>query len=353
MNRSVKVSLSAATVSKLRRLEALRREIRSCTQAYVNSLWITSGKLDGVTLNRIVSGSLSHRHRANCLRTALNIVTTAQRLKSKRAPIINGAIQLSGLVAKIERGKGSFDYVLKISSLTPRNLIVIPFKSHTRLNYWLTRPNARLLQGCTLGDTWAGLWIEIPDQPAKLGRMLAVDIGVNKLLVDSNGAYYGTEIKTVCHRVNRCKPGSKGRLRANRARKDYINREVKKLPWTSLGILGVENLKGLKFGKKLGRGKAFRKALAPWTYRQVLTRIKQLAQENRVCLVAVNPQNTSRQCPHCEWVAKENRVGEKFRCVRCNYSADADFVGATNILIRTTGQLRGVYGPSVPLQQSN
>ena len=62
-----------------------------------------------------------------------------------------------------------------------------------------------------------------------------------------------------------------------------------------------------------------------------------LAQENRVRLVAVNPRDTSRTCPGCGSVARENRRGEVFKCVQCNYSNDADYVGAMNILARTLG----------------
>jgi IS605 OrfB family transposase len=276
------------------------------------------------------------------LRNALGIVIATK--KSAKAldmwasrPSVLGAIPFSNSVTWIEKSKGTFDYILKIASLVKRHPIVIPFKSHTRLNYWLSKPGAKLLNGCILGDTWAAVYIKIPDHSAKEGSTLGIDIGVNKLLVDSNGTIYGNDIKAICNRVGRCTPGSKGRLRANRARKDYINKTIKELPWDSLGTIGVEDLTNMKKGKRKGRGKTFRKAIAPWTYRQAITRITCLAQENRVRLVAVDPRDTSRTCPRCGWVAKENRRGENFLCVRCNYSADADFVGAQNILARTLG----------------
>lgn len=342
MFRTVKISLKEMTQAKLGRLNALQREVQSCTQKYIDNLWIFPGKLDAVTKERITAGSLSARHRYNCLKVALEIVVLTKKAAKATGiraskPEVSGAIRLSSLVCKVEKGKGSFDFVLKVSGLKKGIPIVIPFKSHKRLNYWLAKPGAKLLQGCTLGDTWAALWIELPDHEVKDGRTLAVDIGINKLLVDSSNYRYGTKIKQVCARVRRCKPNSKGRLKASRARKDYINYAVKQLPWGNLGVLGVEDLNNLKKGKKPGRGKKFRKAIAPWTYRQAITRIEQLAQENRVLLVAVNPRNTSRTCPRCGLVAKENRIGENFQCVGCNYSADADFVGAQNILARTIG----------------
>ena len=50
-------------------------------------------------------------------------------------------------------------------------------------------------------------------------------------------------------------------------------------------------------------------------------------------LVAVPPQNTSRTCPCCGHISKENRQTQaQFRCVECGFEANADVVGAINIL---------------------
>ncbi|MEU2247324.1 transposase [Streptomyces sp. NPDC019224] len=50
-------------------------------------------------------------------------------------------------------------------------------------------------------------------------------------------------------------------------------------------------------------------------------------------VIAVDPRNTSRQCPECGHTAKENRpTQEKFHCVSCGHRAHADVVGATNVL---------------------
>jgi putative transposase len=50
-------------------------------------------------------------------------------------------------------------------------------------------------------------------------------------------------------------------------------------------------------------------------------------------LVAVPPAYTSQRCPECGHVAKENRKSQsEFCCVECNHSANADHVGAINVL---------------------
>lgn len=52
-------------------------------------------------------------------------------------------------------------------------------------------------------------------------------------------------------------------------------------------------------------------------------------------IVAVDPRNTSRECPQCGHTAKENRpTQKKFHCVSCGHAAHADTVGAINVLNR-------------------
>ena len=49
-------------------------------------------------------------------------------------------------------------------------------------------------------------------------------------------------------------------------------------------------------------------------------------------LVKVPPQNTSRTCPKCGCIAKDNRKTQAaFRCVECGFKENADHVGAINI----------------------
>lgn len=56
-------------------------------------------------------------------------------------------------------------------------------------------------------------------------------------------------------------------------------------------------------------------------------------------VIPVDPRNTSRTCPPtlggCGHVARENRVTQaKFQCATCGFTANADHVGASNVLDR-------------------
>jgi putative transposase len=49
--------------------------------------------------------------------------------------------------------------------------------------------------------------------------------------------------------------------------------------------------------------------------------------------VAIDPKNTSRTCPFCGHVSKDNRKTQAlFACVACGHEANADHVGALNVL---------------------
>jgi len=238
---------------------------------------------------------------------------------------------------------------VRLSTLSKGHRIDVPTRGTKVLNHWLGQRGASLIQGCALSEDGIVLWVDIPDQkPKKRGAKLGLDIGVHKLFSDSNGEFYGTDMKAVMAKVRRCKPGSKGKERARRERDRYVDQTVKELPWTRLSVLGIEDLTGLKTGRKPGRGKSFRKAMAPWTYRRARARIEEAARANRVCLVAVDPCNTSRTCPACSRCTSMNRKGERFRCIACGYAGDADVVGARNILAKTLLTLGSVASPSQP-----
>lgn len=50
-------------------------------------------------------------------------------------------------------------------------------------------------------------------------------------------------------------------------------------------------------------------------------------------LIVVDPKNTSRTCPGCGHVSAENRRSQAlFKCVKCDYTKNADVVGALNVL---------------------
>jgi putative transposase len=76
-------------------------------------------------------------------------------------------------------------------------------------------------------------------------------------------------------------------------------------------------------------------------------------------LVKVPPQNTSRTCPACGLIAKENRKTQVlFWCVECSFEKNADLVGAITIkragLARFACEVSGaVMPPAAGTRQGN
>lgn len=347
MHRSVKLTLKFATEAKRRRLNKLLEAYTHAVNFFIASLWATPGKLDKKTLARYMNKALSARYCSQALKQALSIVVST-RLAAKATskpcslPVFNGGAVLDAKFVKIEAGKGSFDLVLRLSSLAKGSLITIPTRKTKVFNKWASFAGSRLIQGCTLTRNSITVSFEIPDQEPKPGPTMAVDLGVAKLITCSDGTKLGTEFRRIRNKVIRRKPVSKGKRRALIERNNFINRVVKQLPFATLGAIGVEELTGLKTGKRPNRSREFRRKLSPWAYRRVLNRIKELAAQNRVRVLAVSPANTSRTCPACGTVSKDNRSGECFRCVSCNHASDADVVGALNVLARTEDTLRSL-----------
>lgn len=68
-------------------------------------------------------------------------------------------------------------------------------------------------------------------------------------------------------------------------------------------------------------------------------------------LIKVDPRNTSRTCPQCGFVSAENRRTQaSFACIACGYRANADMVGAINVLRAGRARLAcGMSGAGRPL----
>ena len=354
MRRACRVTLKFVTANKHRHIAALLQAYRAAVNFYIRSLWQTPGKLDKDTLARLQRTRLSERFKSQALKQALETVVATKRsanaLKKRvTCPVFRGSAVLDAKFVTIENGRGSFDLVIRLSCLRKGVRLTLPTRKTSVLNKWLSMPNARLVQGCAINEHRCIVWVELPDAatipPTYRDDVIAVDLGVKKLLTASDGAAYGTDFTRIRDKIVRRQPGSRGRRRAYAERDNFINRTINQLFQRPFRVIGVEALHDMKRGKSRKRGKSFRKALAPWTYRHVLTRLEHKAQENRVLLIAVPPAFTSQTCPVCSMVSRDNRHGERFQCVRCGYAADADYVGAQNILARTWRLIGSVESP--------
>ncbi len=164
---------------------------------------------------------------------------------------------------------------------------------------------------------------------------------MRKLIATSEGKFIGTHIGSMLDKILRKKKGSDAYKRSLIERNHLINRALKYIEWNQIEVIGYENLKNMKKGKKGFRTNVgFRNRQKYWTYGKVKIRIVELAQQNRVLPVFNNPRHSSSQCPACSYISADNRCNEHFDCLTCGYKQDADTVGAINMVSRTMKYLR-------------
>ena len=228
----------------------------------------------------------------------------------------------------------SFDGWLHLSSLGNRLLLDLPFKKTKHLNK-LIAMNGKMKAGVRLSKSESTLMVDVPLLTAKhkAKKVLGVDIGVNSCLSTFDGKkseqssknVHGHDLNSIGTILARRKRGSKGFLRAQRHRTNYINWCMNKIDWRSTKILRIEKIRHLRFGKNTSR------KLKHFTYKPILDRLKLVAAQYDVRVEEISPTYTSQRCSDCGWTRRSNRAGQQFTCTACGHSANADENAACNI----------------------
>jgi IS605 OrfB family transposase len=201
--------------------------------------------------------------------------------------------------------------------------------------------------------------VEAPD-PYEADEWLGVDLGLVNIATDSDGVRAaGGHLNGLRRRHRRLrgrlqKKGTRAarrrlRRRAGRERRfatdvnhRIANELVCRAERTGRGI-ALEDLKGIR-----GRIRATRPqrgALHSWAFAQLKRLIVYKAQLAGVPVkAAIDPRNTSRQCPRCGHTSERNRPSQaRFHCVACGHRGHADHIAACNIARRAA-----VNRPNVP-----
>ena len=294
-------------------------------------------------ITALPASELSARLRQCAAREALGMVDAAKKAASAKPRHTGKRCIWSAQVVCLEAGRNGFDLWLKIHSTGVGEVFYIPLKKHFHFNQFADWQRAASI---IIHREYIQITFEKDVGKKNLSPYsLGIDVGIESLLTVSNRLAYGDQIKQLIDKIKRKRQGSNAWRRAKKELRYYLHRVVKiffaQVPET-VGLIVVERLKNLKKG--LGRrSKNFRKTLSHWNYRELLKVIQMRAEENRVRFRTVNPAKTSQTCPvaTCSHTQRENRVGKVFRCLRCGYSDDADYVGSLNILTRF---LTGRYG---------
>ena len=240
-----------------------------------------------------------------------------------------------------------FDYNITLKCLRTDKgrgyKISIPLKKHVQFNKW--NNIGKVAKSVTITNKYVMFSFEIETGEKKQeGALLGFDFGMKRLGTLSNGGIIGEDIEKLLRELQGKKRCSKSYYRKKEEIKEYINKEVKDINFNEIKLIAVEKLKNMKYKmKERGRlSKNIRSVFYNLSYRQVLSRIQMLSEENRVTFRSVLPFNTSLECSHCGHIEKGNRLSQElFICQRCGYTDNADYNASKVILKRFT---TGTYG---------
>ncbi|SDF57032.1 RNA-guided endonuclease InsQ/TnpB family protein [Halorientalis regularis] len=89
------------------------------------------------------------------------------------------------------------------------------------------------------------------------------------------------------------------------------------------------------------------KKFQQWAFRALQEQVAYKADEHGIVVETVEPSYTSQQCSKCGCTLEENRHGQRFACLDCSYSVNADYNAAKNIARKLALQLqRGQKSPA-------
>jgi IS605 OrfB family transposase len=189
----------------------------------------------------------------------------------------------------------------------------------------------------------------------KASKFMGVDVGMNYLAVasttDKKQAFFeGRRIKDIRNRYKgmRRRLQSKGTLSARRmlnhlsGKEKRLMRDVNHIvsrrivefaKKNGVSVIGVENLNGIRDRTKVGKKQRYHHN--SWAFRELQSFIEYKAREAGILMEYADASYTSRTCPRCNHISKNNRHGLRFRCEACGYELNADLNAARNIEHRT------------------
>ena len=209
-------------------------------------------------------------------------------------------------------------------------------------------------------------------QPVTKGGTVGINLGVVGLATLSNGTIvpplnlfkrYAANLRKAQQAMSRKKKFSNNWKKAKRkvqsihvhianARRDYLHKTTTGIS-KNHALVVVEDLQVSNMsrsaagtveqpGKKVRQKAGLNRSILDQGWGEFQRQLKY-----KMCwaggrLIAVPAMNTSRTCPQCGYISKDNRKSQAiFACVECGFSENADLVAAGNILSRGLKMLEG------------
>jgi IS605 OrfB family transposase len=185
---------------------------------------------------------------------------------------------------------------------------------------------------------------------------VGVDVGMNNLLVASNGFKVGGKSVTKRREHFRSLRSSlqmKGTRSARRRLKRLGDRErrwantvlhqVSRRFVNSLSdgdVVAMEDLNGIRNRAKIRKPQ--RAGFHSWAFGKLQSYIRYKALERGIPVIGIDPRNTSKTCPRCGHIDGSNRKTQSlFRCMSCGFQHNADWIASLNLAGRAGSACTG------------
>ena len=250
-------------------------------------------------------------------------------IKTTKPNLDNVNPELDSRFVKFDfNNKTSFDGWIILSSLGNELKIKIPIKRTKHFN----EMGGKMKLGLRLSNKEVTIMFEKDVENNKSDKIVGLDIGINNVATMSDNKIttddkHGWNLNKIINKMNKKKKGSKGYLRCQRHRTNFINWSINQLNLNEVGILRLEKIKDIKRNVRVS------KFLNHWTYTEIKSKIEQTCEKFGVQIEYVSPTYTSQRCNSCGWVRNTNRKGKLFKCGSCGYTCDSDLNGAKNICV--------------------
>jgi len=206
--------------------------------------------------------------------------------------------------------------------------------------------------------------IKTPEPSGK--NPVGVDIGINKLLVASNG--FSINGKPIKHRRRHFRElrrslqrkgtsSAKRRLKRLSVREHrWVNTVLHQISRAFVNSLVVgrdfvvmEKHNGIRENKRRESYNAsYNATFHSWAFRKLQEMIEYKCLEKGIPVVYVEPEYTSQRCPRCGTIDRRNRRSQAlFRCISCGYQHNADYVASVNLRKLAFGGWAAVNRPDV------
>ena len=347
MRRTSRLYLTSLNIGKVKILKEFLNLYQNSLNYTISRLWSEQDIQSNILLDKSFTNDISERfditvRLSQCIGKQAKETVTSQHEKSKRKqriPRVKRHISnLDSRFITIEefKGNGHFDMVIKTASGVPKMVIPFNWTSHTnkfRKDGWLLGNSIRM------GYDSKGIFIDLIFEKAKPplktnGNVVGIDRGYNVMLAVSDGQRVGEGLKPLI------KAGGKRRKSYHHYIETEMNRYFNTLDTSNIKLIALENLKNVKSNKRGKFSRNMNRLLSFWFYAKVGKRIKQLCEEEGIVLSLKSPSYTSQCCSVCGNIDRRNRKGEKFLCLKCGYTSNADYNASKNL--ESLG-LAGVY----------